>query len=113
MRSPHQVRVDRDDVSREGYQTKATRSTVYTAFPCLIEPLGGRQQNSVLGVIPGARLNISWRSSAGALLDGDFVLYGDSWWIVGLVRPDTGVGSRLMRRSTAVLERAPGMDVEE
>jgi len=111
MRDKHQVRVDREAVGRVDLETTTTVATVYTALPCLIEPLGGRQQTSVFGVVPGARLNISWRSSAGTLLDNDRVLYGGSWWIVQLVRPDTGVGSRMMRRSTAVLERADGLTV--
>ena len=109
MRMQHHVRVDRAEVTRDAYETSETWSTVHAALPCLIEPIGAKQQLSVLGVIEGARYNITWR--AGELREGDRVLYGASWWILHLPKFDTGVGSRAVRCSTAVLARAAGVEV--
>jgi len=110
MRMPHRVKVERITTSKVDRQTVETRTVVATSFPCLVEPIAERDKESVLGRISSARYRITWQS--GDLLQGDLVKFDGSWYRVREAARHTGLGSRLVRVSTAILDQDHGRHEE-
>ena len=111
MRMPHRVLVQRITMSADAnLRTQETRATVSTSFPCLVEPLPEREKESILGRISSARYRISWMS--GDLRQEDLVKFDGSWYRVREASKATGVGSRCMRVSTAILDQDHGRHEE-
>lgn len=107
MRMGHRVRVERPTLTTVDLKTQESRVLISSAMRCLVEELQGREKETIIGLIPGARYKLSWPLGED-VREHDIVKFEGSWFRIRNAAKSTGLGSRRVRISTAILEQDHG-----